>query len=447
MVEVSPSTAAASQRGLHVLAKPIGPLCNLSCHYCFYLSKQSLYPAQEPWRMADATLEAYVRQYIAAQPESVESIDFAFQGGEPTLLGLDFFRRLGELQQQYVPAGKRIGNSLQTNGILLDDAWCEFLKAHGFLVGLSIDGPADLHDAYRRNCQNGPTFVQVKRGLDCLRKHAVPFNVLCCVHRVNGDHPGRVYRFFRDAGATFLQFIPIVQPRPGVRRHGHPGAVPPELLVSPASVLPEQYGRFLREVFNLWLQRDVGRIFVRDFDQALAAWLGVGATLCVYSKQCGRAVALEHNGDVYACDHFVEPDYRLGNIHDVPLAELADSARQEQFGREKESTLPDSCRRCAVRFVCNGGCPKDRFLESPDGQPGLNYLCAGYRAFFQAIDPAMRAMAAEVRAGGEAAAVMHRLRAQRQAEEGARPALRRTGRNDPCPCGSGRKFKQCCMRS
>jgi uncharacterized protein len=447
MVEYSQSAVGRPQRGLHVLAKPIGPICNLSCRYCFYLSKQSLYPTSEPWRMADATLEAYVRQYIAAQPETVASIDFAFQGGEPTLMGLDFFRRVVELQQKYLPPGKQCSNALQTNGVLLDDAWCEFLKAHGFLVGLSIDGPADLHDVYRRDARNGPSFAAVRRGMDCLRRHDVPFNALCCVHRANGDHPSRVYRFFRDAGVAFLQFIPIVQPRPGVARYGNPGAVPPETLVSPASVLPEQYGRFLREVFELWLQRDVGRIFVRDFDQALGAWLGVGATLCIYSKQCGRAVALEHNGDVYACDHFVEPDCRLGNIHEAPLAQLVDSARQEQFGRDKETTLPDFCRRCAVRFVCNGGCPKDRFLAAPDGQSGLNYLCAGYRAFFQAIDPAMRAMAAEVHAGGEAAAVMHRLRAQRRAATGASPAASRIGRNDPCPCGSGRKFKQCCMRA
>ena len=446
MVEDSQPTIAKPSRGLHVLAKPIGPICNLNCGYCFYLSKQSLYPSHEPWRMTDATLETYVRQTMAAQPDDVESIQFAFQGGEPTLMGLDFFRRVVELQQRYVPPGKRVENALQTNGILLDDAWCEFLKAHGFLVGLSIDGPGGLHDVYRRNQQGGPSFVQVKRGMDCLRKHAVPFNALCAVHRANGDHAARVYRFFRDAGVTFLQFIPIVQPRPGVVRHGNPGAVPPETLVSPASVLPGQYGRFLEEVFDLWMQRDVGRIFVRDFDQALGAWLGVGATLCVYSKQCGRAVALEHNGDVYSCDHFVEPDCRLGNIHDTAIAELVDSERQEQFGRDKEATLPDLCRRCPVRFVCNGGCPKDRFLVTPDGRPGLNYLCAGYRAFFQAIDPAMRAMAIEVRAGREAAVVMRRRRAQRRDTDGTPQAADRIGRNAPCPCGSGRKFKRCCMR-
>jgi len=447
MVEVSSPQIGRIPGGLHVIAKPIGPLCNLDCGYCFYLPKQALYPQHEPWRMSEATLELFVRQYIEAQPETAPSVDFAFQGGEPTLMGIDYFRRVVELQRKYAPPGRQINNALQTNGILLDDAWCEFLKAHGFLVGLSIDGPAELHDAYRRDPQNGPSFAQVRRALDCLRKHDVPMNALCCVHRANGDHPARVYRHLRDAGIDFLQFIPVVQPRPGVVRHGRPGSVPAEELATPQSVLPQQYGRFLRGVFELWLRHDVGRVFVRDFDQALAAWLGVGATLCVYAPQCGRSLALEHNGDVYACDHFVEPAHRLGNIHQTPLAELADSTAQGQFGRDKAATLPGFCLRCPVRFACNGGCPKDRFLAAPDGQPGLNYLCAGYRAFFEAIDAPMRAMAEEVRGGGEAAAVMRRFRAQRRADAGASPAAGRVGRNDPCPCGSGRKFKQCCMRS
>lgn len=442
----SPQPAARSDRGLHVLVKPIGPICNLDCHYCFYLSKQALYPPHEPWRMSDATLEAYVRQYIAAQPESVDSIEFAFQGGEPTLMGLDFFRRMVQLQQEHVPPGKQISNALQTNGLLLDDAWCEFLREHNFLVGLSLDGPADLHDAYRRDKKGGATFAPVLQAIERLREHRVPFNILCCVHRRNADHPARVYNFFVDHGVEFLQFIPIVQRLPAVALQGRPGDVPPESLVTPHSVLPGQYGRFLRAVFEIWVRRDVGRIFIRDFDQAVASWLGVGASLCIYARQCGRAVALEHNGDLYSCDHYVEPAYRLGNIHDTPLAGLADSPRQVQFGRDKEATLPDCCRRCSVRFACNGGCPKDRFLQTPAGQPGLNYLCEGYKAFFGAIDPYMRAMAAELRAGREAVAVMHRIRAQEQTGPGAAGAGRAVGRNDRCPCGSGRKFKSCCLR-
>jgi uncharacterized protein len=425
-----PADPPSPQKGLHVLVKPIGPICNLACRYCFYLSKEALYPSEESWRMSDATLEAYVRQYLDAQPAAVETVDFAFQGGEPTLMGLDYFRRVVELEQKYLPPGRRIQNSLQTNGILLDDAWCEFLKAHGFLVGLSIDGPADLHDAYRRDKGGAATFSRVMRAVDCLRKHAVPFNALSCIHRKNADQGARVYGFLRDLGVEFIQFIPVVQRLAEVP----PGHTRPEALVSAESVLPEQFGRFLSAVFEMWVRRDVGRIFVRDFDQALAAWLGVGASLCVYAKHCGRAVALEHNGDLYSCDHFVEPAYRLGNIHETPIGQLAESPRQAQFGRDKEATLPEECRRCDVLFICNGGCPKDRFIPTRDGQAGSNYLCGGYRAFFRRIDPVMRAMAAEVQAGREAAVVMRRLRAAEQrARQGDGVAPARVGRNDPCP--------------
>jgi uncharacterized protein len=397
--------------------------------------------------MSEATLELFVRQYIEAQPETAPSVDFAFQGGEPTLMGIDYFRRVVELQRKYAPPGRQINNALQTNGVLLDDAWCEFLKTSGFLVGLSVDGPADLHDAYRRDREGRPSFAQVLRGMDCLRKHGVPFNVLTCIHRKNGDHPARVYGFLRDLCVEFIQFIPVVQRLPQAALEGDAGDPPPSALVSPASVLPQQFGRFLGEVFESWVRRDVGRIFVRDFDQALAAWLGAGASLCVYARHCGRAVALEHNGDVYRCDHYVEPAHRLGNIHDVPLAQLVDSPGQQQFGRDKEATLPEQCRRCRALFACQGGCPKDRFLKTSDGQPGLNYLCAGYSAFFARIDPTMRAMAAELQAGREAAGVMHRLRAQQQrARRLTADSVRATGRNDPCPCGSGRKFKNCCLR-
>lgn len=441
MAEAQQDGTPWAQHGLHVIAKPMGPICNLACAYCFYLEKESLYAPNERWRMSASTLEAYVRQYVEAQPEGERAIDFAFQGGEPTLAGLDFFRQAVELERKWARPGMRISNSLQTNGMLLDDAWCEFLRANDFLVGLSIDGPAGLHDAYRRDKQGGPSWERAARAMECLRRHGVPFNVLTCVHRKNAVQPARVYGYLRDCGVEFVQFIPIVQRLPGVTLHGAPGPVRPEQLVTPASVLPDQFGRFLSEVFQIWVRRDVGRVFVRDFDQALAAWLGVGASLCVYAPQCGRALALEHNGDLYRCDHFVEPACRLGNIHQTPIAEMAGSAGQEQFGRDKERLLPDGCRRCPVRFACNGACPKDRFLMTADGRPGLNYLCASYRSFFESIDPFMRAMAAEVQAGGEATAVMRRLRAQ----EGS-PAGVRVGRNDACPCGSGRKYKSCCLR-
>ncbi len=444
---------AWSQLGLHVIAKPIGPICNLRCDYCFYLPKESLYGPHEPWQMSEATLEAFVRQYIEAQPAAVEEIDFAFQGGEPTLLGIDFFRQVIRLQQKYAPAGKRIHNSLQTNGILLDDRWCEFLAENRFLVGLSIDGPVNLHDAYRRDRQGRGTFERVTQAMRCLFRHGVEFNALTCVHRQNADHPVRLYRFLRDAGIEFLQFIPIVERLDASKSDTAASANSvdvsalqrPENLVSPRSVRPQQYGRFLIEVFDEWVQRDVGRVFVRDFDQALAAWCGAGATLCVYARHCGRAVALEHNGDLYSCDHFVDTDHRLGNIHQTPLVELANSPRQQQFGLDKHESLPATCRQCPHLFACHGACPKDRFLHTPDGEPGLNYLCDGLRMFLQHVDPHMQAMAAELEAGRPAAGVMHRLRAQRQQvrEEASQQPIRR---NALCPCGSGRKFKNCCLR-
>lgn len=437
---------AWSHLGLHVIAKPIGPICNLDCAYCFYLKKESLYARGERWPMSDQTLDAYVRQYIEAQPAHVEAIDFAFQGGEPTLMGLDFFRRVLELQRRYGRPGQRIQNSLQTNGILLDDAWCAFLRAHGFLVGLSIDGPADLHDAYRRDKQGRPTHDRVMRAIACLRKHGVEFNALTCLNRRNADHPTRVYQFLRGCGVEFMQFIPIVERLDGVTLQGDPGQRSPQELVSARSVLPPQFGRFLIGVFQQWVRNDVGRIFVRDFDQALAAWVGAGASLCIYQKRCGRATAIEHNGDLYSCDHFVEPAWRLGNIDDAPIGQLANSPRQEQFGREKEERLPEPCRRCRFLFICNGACPKDRFLRTADGLPGLNYLCEGFQAFFAHIDPYMKAMAEELRAGRPAVGVMHRLRAEQRSRQEASQAGRPVRRNDPCPCGSGRKFKSCCMR-
>jgi uncharacterized protein len=468
-----------SQTGLHVIAKPIGPICNLRCAYCFYLEKEALYPRGESWRMSDETLEAFVRQYVAAQPDAVAEIDFAFQGGEPTLMGLDFFRRVVELQKQHAGAGKRIHNSLQTNGVLLDDRWCEFLREHNFLVGLSIDGPVNLHDKYRRDKQGRGTFDRVTLAMRRLFRHGVEFNVLCCVSRANGDHPVRVYRFFRDSGVEFLQFIPIVERVPVARPATQPRAagatslmkgdasstekkpppaesavasteaadVPPDHLVNDRSVRPDQFGRFLIGVFEEWVREDVGRIFVRDFDQALASWTGAGASLCVYARECGRATAIEHNGDLYSCDHFVDPQHKLGNIHDVPIQKLANSPRQERFGRDKWERLPRYCRECEVRFACNGACPKDRFLRAPDGEPGLNYLCEGYKMFFSHIAPSMQFMAAELRAGRPPGGIMRHLRARRErCREAAETGGQAVRRNDPCPCGSGKKYKHCCMR-
>lgn len=436
-----------SQTGLHVIAKPIGPLCNLSCDYCFYLRKDSLYAADEQWRMSDETLEAYVKQYIEAQAAAVEEIAFAFQGGEPTLLGIDFFRQAVELQKRHCPPGKRIHNSLQTNCILLDDRWCEFLAENDFLVGVSIDGPGQLHDKYRHDKAGRGTFDRVVEAVELLKKHGVEFNTLTCINGHNAQRPKKVYRFLRDLGIEFMQFIPIVERMPGVEIFGDQGNQQPDELVSRRSVHPGQFGRFLCELFDQWVAEDVGRVFVRDFDQALAAWVGVGADLCVYTKQCGRATAIEHNGDLYSCDHFVDAGHKLGNIHQASISELANSPRQEQFARHKEERLPGYCRRCPHLFACNGACPKDRILSSPDGQPGLNYLCEGYKTFFEHIDPHMKSMAEELAAGRPPANVMRRLRANRQrVRQETATSGRAARRNDPCPCGSGRKFKSCCMR-
>ncbi len=351
-------------------------------------------------------------------------------------------------------------NTLQTNGVLLDDDWCRFFRQHEFLIGLSIDGPADLHDRYRVDTKGRATFPAVMRALNLLKAHAIEFNALVVVNRLNGDHGRRVYRYLRDNGVRYLQFIPIVE-RQGVGRHAElvgdelqtSGA--PEDFVSSRSVHPDQFGRFLIEVFEEWVRRDVGRVFVQIFDQVLAAWLGMEPSLCVFRQQCGCALALEHNGDLYSCDHFVEPAYKLGNIHELPIVTMANSEQQQAFGTAKESTLPRYCRDCEVRFACNGECPKNRFLKTPDGEEGLNYLCAGYRAFFNHIDPTMKQMAQALRAGRPASDVMEVRRLQQRIRRPAAgsgsvrqsPAPGTTiarGRNDPCPCGSGRKFKHCC---
>jgi uncharacterized protein len=436
--------------GLHVMAKPIGPICNLDCAYCYYLEKERLYPGAN-WRMASPTLETFVRQYIEAQPPTAEEVIFAWQGGEPTLLEPGFFEEVVALQQRYLPPGRRCLNTLQTNGVRLDDRWCELFKKHGFLVGISLDGPAELHDCYRVDKQGRPTFAAAWRGLEQLQRHEVDYNVLVVVHRHNGSHGRRVYQFFRAAGVRFLQFIPLVEPLAEAIATDD-GSAAPAALVSPRSVLPEQFGEFLTSVFDEWVYHDVGRVFVQIFDEALSAWLGRESSLCVFRRHCGRALAIEHNGDVYSCDHFVQPEYRLGNIHQLPIVEMAESERQRQFGRNKEASLPQYCRQCDVRFACHGECPKNRILHTPQGEPGLNYLCAGYQRFFRHVDPVMQAMAAEVRASRPPAGVMHRLRAARQAAEAGTPADAQAAggrlpqRNDPCPCGSGRKYKQCCLR-
>ncbi len=429
------------QLGFHVIAKPTGPVCNLRCVYCYYLEKERLWGPGENWRMKDDTLERYIEQYIAAQPPTVTEIEFAWQGGEPTLLGVEFFERAVALQKRRAPAGKKCVNSIQTNGTLLDERWAAFLREHEFLVGLSIDGPADLHDRLRLDRQGRPTFERVLQAVRLLRKHGVRFNALTVVHRYNADHPLRIYRFFKELGIAFIQLIPIVQPPE------KPNGRPMTSDHKDFSVRPEQWGRFLIEIFDEWMRRDVGYVFVPLFDQALAAWAGVEPPLCMFQRHCGRALVLEHNGDLYSCDHFVTPEHRLGNIHESTIAEMARSERQRKFGLDKERTLPTLCRECPYLLACRGECPKNRLIQTPQGENGLNYLCAGYRMFYAHAASFLEAMAEEVRNGRPAANVMHRFQAHleqklRQASQSGQIV----GRNDPCPCGSGRKLKHCCLK-
>ena len=432
----------------HVLAKPTGAVCNLDCTYCFFLSKQSLYPDSD-FRMHDDLLEIYIQQLLESQPERVQ---IAWQGGEPTLMGVDFFERMVALVERYRRPGQQVEHSIQTNGTRLDDAWGAFFKQHGFLVGLSVDGPGELHDQYRVDKGGKGTFDQVMRGWDVLRRHSVETNVLCTLHGGNAEHPLEVYRFFRDQmGAGFMQFIPIVEranadliplanlgwgTRAGKDRPFYTQAGDQ---VTERSVRPEQLGRFYITIFEEWVRRDVGRIYVQMFDTALGAHVGQ-YSLCVFSPTCGDAVALEHTGDLYSCDHFVEPGYLLGNIREDHMADLVGSARQRKFGADKRDTLPKYCRECSVRFACNGGCPKDRFIATPDGEPGLNYLCAGYKMFFEHVDRPMRLMKRLLEAQRPPAEIMQWYAVQ---DEGWRAQAARVGRNEPCPCGSGRKAKQC----
>lgn len=380
------------RRAFHVMTKPRGPICNLDCRYCYYLEKESLYPDSD-FRMSENLLAEYTRQYIEAQKGA--EITFAWQGGEPTLMGLDFFRRALRYQAQYRPSHVRITNTIQTNGVTLDDEWCGFFKENGFLVGISIDGPRHLHDAYRPDKGGSPTFDHVMQGLRLLQKYDVEYNVLTTVHTANADHPLTVYHFLRDeVGTTFMQFIPVVE------RVGQTSEL------TEHSVGAAQYGAFLSTIFDEWVRQDVGHIFVQIFDVALATWLGDRPGLCIFEPTCGTALAMEHNGDVYSCDHFVEPAYHLGNIMDVPLDQIATGHQQTQFGTAKRDTLPDQCLNCEVRFICNGGCPKNRFIHTDDGQPGLNYLCTGYRHFFNHISEPMTVMANLLRRGQAPAHVM-----------------------------------------
>jgi uncharacterized protein len=405
-------------RPFHVLTKPVGPICNLDCKYCFYLEKEKLYPGENQWRMSDTVLSEYIRQYIHSQP--VAEINFAWQGGEPTLLGVDFFRKAVALQQQFAN-GKIISNAIQTNGTLLDDEWCEFLAQNKFLVGLSIDGPRELHDRYRVDKRQQPTFDKVMRGLELLKKHGVEFNTLTVVNSANSQAPLEVYRFLKSIGSQFLQFIPLVERTAPteMKTEGYDFAAPPLpgrktqiSPVTPESVDAAQYGTFLCAIFDEWVRHDVGTTFVQLFDTALGNWMGLGSSLCVFAEKCGAALAIEHNGDLYSCDHYVYPRYKLGNVMNQSLGAMVRAPQQIRFGNEKSDTLPKYCRKCEVRFACNGECPKHRFTVTPEGEDGLNYLCPGYKKFFNHIDPHMKTMERLLRARRPPSEIMAMLAAK-----------------------------------
>jgi uncharacterized protein len=365
----------------HLLVKPTGAVCNQNCYYCFYHPKESLYPGSQ-FHMSEDLLKVSIQQLIAAH--QTREVTLSWQGGEPTIMGLDFFRKAVHYAESYKKPGQKLVYTLQTNGALLDDEWCKFFKEHHFLVGLSMDGPQELHDLYRVD-KTGGTFKKVMQGWEYLKKHDVDVNILCAVHAGNELSGLDVYGFFRDTlGATFIQFIPIVMAAASPPQN-------PNHTLNP-SVNPERFGQFLMEIFDEWFGRDNGRVFVQAFDVALGNWIGL-PTLCAHAPTCGRSLVLEHNGDLYSCDHFVDPEHRLGNIRNTSMLDLVASDQQLQFGQDKLDRLPQYCRDCEVFSLCYGGCPKDRIIKTPDNEPGLNYLCAGYKAFFRHITPYLKEMA------------------------------------------------------
>ena len=426
----------------HLLAKPSGSTCNIDCTYCFFLSKEALYP-NEKSRMSRATLEAYIRQLL--ESHQTPEVTVAWQGGEPTLMKLEFFKQSVELVEKYRRPEQKVLHTFQTNGILLDDEWCQFFKKHDFLVGLSVDGPRELHDTYRLDRRGRGTFDQVMKGWQALCRHDVDFNILCTVNAANEKHGREVYRFFLDElGAKWMQFIPIIerateqtiaianqgwseQSRKKRLLYTQTGT-----LVTERTVGAEQYGNFLIDIFEEWVRHDVGQVFVQLFDVTLEAFFG-RHLLCVHAPTCGLGPVLEHNGDLYSCDHYVEPKYLLGNIHKTHMLKLVASPEQYKFGQDKQDSLTKQCQSCKVRNWCNGGCPKDRFAISRDGEPGQNYLCTGFEKFFMHVGPVFNTMAQLLRQRRAPAEVMATVAALDQKRDP----------DQPCPCGSDKKFRFC----
>lgn len=380
---------------LYVMLKPAGAHCNLACKYCYYLEKNKLYPTAQRHLMSDEMLEQFTREYIEAQ--TMSQVLFTWHGGEPLLRSIDFYRKALSLQQKYA-GGRRIDNVIQTNGTLLTDEWCEFFAQKHWLVGISIDGPQPDHDHYRLTAAGKPSWKKVMQGIKLLKKHGVEWNAMAVVNAYNANHPMEFYRFFKENGCQFLQFTPIVE---RLTRHEDGRTLASladkdEISLSEASVAPEQWGYFLCAIFDEWVRKDVGKIFVEIFDCTLANWMGISPGICAYSKECGHAGVMEHNGDVYSCDHFVFPEYKLGNIRDHSLIDMLYGEQQQEFSRLKHSSLPRQCKECDMEFACHGECPKNRFMKDKYGDSGLNYLCPGYYHYYQHVAPYMDYMKQEL---------------------------------------------------
>lgn len=380
---------------LYVMLKPAGAHCNLACKYCYYLEKNKLYPTAQRQLMSDEMLEQFTREYIEAQ--TMNQVLFTWHGGEPLLRSIDFYRKALSLQQKYA-GGRRIDNVIQTNGTLLTDEWCEFFAQNHWLVGISIDGPQPYHDHYRLTAAGKTSWKKVMQGIKLLKKHGVEWNAMAVVNAYNANHPLEFYRFFKENGCQFLQFTPIVE---RLTRHEDGRTLASladkdEISLSEASVAPEQWGYFLCAIFDEWVRKDVGKIFVEIFDCTLANWMGVSPGICAYSKECGHAGVMEHNGDVYSCDHFVFPEYKLGNIRDHSLIDMLYGEQQQEFSRLKHSSLPRQCKECDMEFACHGECPKNRFMKDKYGDSGLNYLCPGYYHYYQHVAPYMDYMKQEL---------------------------------------------------
>lgn len=423
-----------------VMLKPAGSSCNLNCTYCYYLEKSKLFPGKNQMRMSEEILENFTRQFIEAH--EVPVVTFTWQGGEPTLMGLDFYKKAIDLQKKYA-GGRKIENAFQTNGTRLNDDWCKFFKDNNILVGISIDGTEKNHDHYRKTVSGGPTFRTVIRGIELLQKHRVEFNTLSVVNDYNVSMAKETYRFLKQIGSVFMQFLPVVERISDTVDDRQLKLVAPlhgEASVAPWTVDPKDYGKFLITIFDEWVRNDVARYYVQIFDATLANYVSENPGICVFNQTCGDALAMEHNGDLFSCDHFVFPEYYLGNIMDTPLLDMVKSQQQFDFGIDKRNRLPRYCLQCEVRYACHGECPKHRFALTPDGEPGLNFLCEGYKLFFRHVEPYMDFMAKELKNKRAPANVMTWIRnKENQVRKAVLPE-----RNDPCPCGSGKKFKNCC---